>query len=152
MSAVIQNKKARHDYAILETFEAGIALRGTEVKSLREGRANLRDSYALIEGGEVLLRGLQIMPYSHTSDRALDPLRDRKLLLNRDEIRKLTGKINEKGMTLVALKVYFNSRGIAKVELGLAKGKRLYDKRETIAERESKRDVDRAIKRARQGE
>jgi SsrA-binding protein len=152
MSAVIQNKKARHDFAILETFEAGIALLGTEVKSLREGRANLRDAYALIEGGEVLLRGFQIMPYSHTSDRALDPLRDRKLLLNRDEIRKLAGKINEKGMTLVALKVYFNSRGIAKVELGLAKGKRLYDKREAIAERESKRDVDRAIKRARQGE
>ena len=152
MSAVIQNKKARHDYAILETLEAGIALLGTEVKSLREGRANLRDAYALIEGGQVLLRGFQIMPYSHTSDRALDPLRDRKLLLNRDEIRKLTGKINEKGMTLVALKVYFNSRGIAKVELGLAKGKRLYDKREAISERDSKRDVDRAIKRARQGE
>jgi SsrA-binding protein len=152
MKIVAQNKKARHDYAILETLEAGIALRGTEVKSLREGRANLRDSYALVESGDVLLRGLQIMPYSHTSDRALDPMRDRKLLLNRDEIRKLTGKINEKGMTLVALKIYFNARGIAKVELGLAKGKRLYDKRETIAERESKRDVDRAIKRARRGE
>jgi SsrA-binding protein len=152
MTTIIQNKKARHDYAILETIEAGIALRGTEVKSLREGRANLRDSYALVEGGEVLLRGLQIMPYSHTSDRALDPLRDRKLLLNRDEIRKLAAKIHEKGMTLVALKVYFNARGIAKVELGLAKGKRLFDKREAIAERESKRDVDRAMKRARQGE
>ena len=152
MKIVAQNKKARHDYSILETIEAGIALRGTEVKSLREGRANLRDSYALLEKGEVLLRGLQIMPYSHTSDRALDPLRDRKLLLNRDEIRKLTVKITEKGMTLVALKVYFTARGIAKVELGLAKGKKLYDKREAIAERESKRDVDRAIKRARQGE
>ena len=149
MTVVVQNKKARHDFAILETIEAGIALRGTEVKSLREGRANLRDSYALLEGGEVLLRGLQIMPYSHTSDRAIDPLRDRKLLLNRDEIRKLTAKINEKGMTLVALKVYFNARGIAKVELGLAKGKRLYDKREAIAERETRRDVDRALKRAR---
>ena len=152
MKIIVQNKKARHDFSILETLEAGIALRGTEVKSLREGRANLRDSYALIEGGEVLLRGLQIMPYSHTSDRALDPMRDRRLLLNRDEIRKLVGKINEKGMTLVALKIYFNPRGIAKVELGLAKGKRLYDKREAIAERESRRDVDRAMKRARQGE
>ena len=152
MKIVVQNKKARHDFAILETLEAGIALRGTEVKSLREGRANLRDSYALVENGEVVLRGLQIMPYSHTSERALDPLRDRKLLLNREEIRKLTGKINEKGMTLVALKVYFTPRGIAKVELGLAKGKRLYDKRETIAERDSKREVDRAMKRARQGE
>jgi len=149
MKAVVQNKKARHDFSILETIEAGIALRGTEVKSLREGRANLRDSYALLEGGEVLLRGLQIMPYSHTSDRAIDPMRDRKLLLNREEIRKLTVKINEKGMTLVALKVYFTERGIAKVELGLAKGKKLYDKREAIAERETRRDVDRAIKRAR---
>ena len=152
MKIVVQNKKARHDFAILETIEAGIALRGTEVKSLREGRANLRDSYALIEGGEIVLRGLQIMPYSHTSDRAIDPLRDRKLLLNREEIRKLTGKINEKGMTLVALKVYFNPRGIAKVELGLAKGKKLYDKREAITERETRRDVDRAMKRARQGD
>lgn len=152
MKVVVQNKKARHDYAILETIEAGIALRGTEVKSLREGRANLRDSYAIVEGGEVLLRGLQIMPYSHTSDRAIDPTRDRKLLLNREEIRKLIGKINEKGMTLVALKVYFNPRGIAKVELGLAKGKKLYDKREAITERETKRDVDRALKRARQGD
>jgi SsrA-binding protein len=149
MTAIIQNKKARHDFAILETIEAGIALRGTEVKSLREGRANLRDSYALLEGDEVLLRGLQIMPYSHTSDRALDPMRDRKLLLNREEIRKLAIKINEKGMTLVALKVYFNARGIAKVELGVAKGKKLYDKREAIAERETRRDVDRAMKRAR---
>jgi SsrA-binding protein len=152
MKIVAQNKKARHDFAILETIEAGIALKGTEVKSLREGRANLRDSYALLEGGEVLLRGLQIMPYSHTSDRDIDPLRDRKLLLNREEIRKLTGKITEKGMTLVALKVYFNERGIAKVELGLAKGKRMYDKREAITERETRRDVDRAMKRARQGD
>jgi len=149
MKIIIQNKKARHDFAILETIEAGIALRGTEVKSLREGRANLRDSYAIVQGGEVLLRGLQISPYSHTSDRAIDPLRDRKLLLNRAEILKLIVKINEKGMTLVALKLYFNERGIAKVELGLAKGKKLYDKREAIAERETKRDLDRALKRDR---
>jgi SsrA-binding protein len=149
MSAVIQNKKARHDFAILETFEAGIALRGTEVKSLREGKASLADAYAFVEKGEVYLRGLQITPYSHTSDRNLDPLRERKLLLNREEIRRLIGKINEKGMTLVALKLYFNARGIVKVELGLARGKKLYDKREAIAERETKRDVDRAMKRAR---
>jgi SsrA-binding protein len=146
---VVQNKKARHDYAILETIEAGIALRGTEVKSLREGRANLRDSYAVIEGGEVVLRGLHISPYSHTSDRTLDPLRDRKLLVNRAEIRKLVGKVNEKGMTLVALKIYFNDRGIAKVELGLGKGKRLHDKRDAIAEREVRRELDRAMKRSR---
>jgi len=144
MKVVVQNKKARHDFAILETIEAGIALRGTEVKSLREGRANLRDSYALLEGGEVLLRGLQIMPYSHTSDRAIDPMRDRKLLLNREEIRKLSVKINEKGMTLVALKVYFTERGIAKVELGLAKSRRTHDKRIVIAERDAARDLARA--------
>ena len=149
MKIVVQNKKARHDYAILETLEAGIALRGTEVKSLREGRANLRDSYAIIQNGEVMLRGLHISPYSHTSDRALDPLRDRKLLINRSEIRKLVGKVNEKGMTLVALKVYFNERGIAKVELGLAKGKRTHDKRDSIAERDARREMDRAMKRTR---
>src|SRR5574342_521179 len=101
MKIVVQNKKARHDFAIEETIEAGLALRGTEVKSLREGRANLRDSFALIQQGEVILRGLHISPYSHTSDRTLDPDRDRKLLMNRAEIRKLIGKVNEKGMTLV---------------------------------------------------
>ena len=146
MKVVVQNKKARRDFAILETIEAGIALRGTEVKSLREGRANLRDSYALLEGGEVLLRGLQIMPYSHTSDRAIDPMRDRKLLLNREEIRKLSIKINEKGMTLVALKVYFTERGIAKVELGLAKGKKLYDKRATEKKRDWARERGRLMR------
>lgn len=149
MKIIVQNKKARHDYAILETLEAGIALRGTEVKSLREGRANLRDSYAIIQGGEVLLRGLHITPYSHTSDRKLDPLRDRKLLINRAEIRKLVGKVNEKGMTLVALKLYFNERGIAKVELGLGKGKRSHDKRDAISERDARREMDRAMKRTR---
>lgn len=150
MKIIVQNKKARHDYAILETFEAGIALRGTEVKSLREGNANLRDSYAAIEGGEVVLHGLHISPYSHTSDRKLEPVRDRKLLMNRAEIRKLTGKVKEKGLTLVALKLYFNPRGIVKVELGLAKGKKLHDKRDAIAERESRRDLDRVMKRGRQ--
>jgi len=149
MKIVVQNKKARHDYAIVETVEAGIALLGTEVKSLREGNANLRDSYAIIQGGEVLLRGLHITPYSHTSDRKLDPLRDRRLLLNRAEIRKLVGKVNEKGMTLVALKIYFNDRGIAKVELGLGKGKKTHDKRDSIAERDARRDMDRAMKRTR---
>jgi SsrA-binding protein len=141
MKLIVQNKKARHDYAILETFEAGIAL--------REGRANLRDSFAMLEGGELILRGLHISPYSHTSDHKLDPVRDRKLLMNREEIRRLTSKINEKGMTLVALKLYFNPRGIAKVELGLARGKKLHDKRATIAERDARRDVDRALKERR---
>ncbi len=151
MKIIVQNKKARHDYAILETFEAGIALLGTEVKSLREGRANLRDSYASIEKGEVILHGLHISPYSHTSDRKLDPLRDRRLLMNRAEIRKLTGKVQEKGLTLLALKLYFSPRGIVKVELGLAKGKKLHDKRDAIAERDARRDVDRAMKHERGG-
>jgi SsrA-binding protein len=146
MKIIVQNKKARHDYQILETLEAGIALLGTEVKSLREGRANLRDSYAVVQNGEVYLKGLHISPYSHTSDNKLDPRRDRKLLLNRGEIRKLIGKVQEKGLTLVALKLYFNPRGIAKVELGLARGKRSYDKRQDMAERDAKRAVERAMK------
>lgn len=149
MKLIVQNKKARHDYAFLETFEAGIALKGTEVKSLREGRANLRDTYAVIEGGEVVLRGLHISPYSHTSDVALDPRRDRKLLLNRQEIRKLVGKIQEKGLTLVATRLYFNDKGLVKVQLALARGKRQYDKRHDMAERDARREMDRAVKRRR---
>ncbi len=149
MKLVTQNKKARHDYRILDSFEAGIVLLGTEVKSLREGRANLRDSFAVIEDGEVILKGLHISAYSRTSDTKLDPRRDRKLLLNRSEIRRLIGKVKEKGLTLVALKIYFNERGLAKVEIGLAKGKRQYDKRHDIAERDAKREVDRAMKRNR---
>ncbi len=146
MKVIIQNKKARHDYQFLETFEAGIALLGTEVKSLREGRANLRDSYALIHQGEVILRGLHISPYSHTSDRNLDPTRDRKLLLGKREIRRLVGKTQEKGLTLVASKLYFNDRGLVKVELALGKGKKLHDKRETVKERDAQRQIERALK------
>jgi SsrA-binding protein len=149
MKVITNNKKARHDFHILETLEAGIVLLGTEVKSLREGRANLRDAYALLEKGEVILRGLHISPYSHTSDNRLEPRRDRKLLLNKREIKRLVGKVKEKGLTLVALKLYFNDRGIAKVELGLARGKRQYDKRQALAERQAKRDIDRAIKQSR---
>ena len=149
MKAISNNKKARHDFHILETMEAGIVLLGTEVKSLREGRANLRDSYAMLEKGEVILRGLHISSYSHTSESKLDPRRDRKLLMNKREIKKLVGKVQEKGLTLVALKLYFNARGIAKVELGLAKGKKNYDKRHALAERQAKRDIDRAMKQSR---
>jgi SsrA-binding protein len=149
MKVVTQNKKARHDFHILETLEAGIVLLGTEVKSLREGRANLRDSYAVVEKEEVILRGLHISPYSHTSDGQLDPRRDRKLLLNKREIGKLVGKVQEKGLTLVALKIYFNDRGLAKVQLAVAKGKRQYDKRHAIAERDAKREVERAMKHRR---
>lgn len=149
MKAITNNKKARHDFHILETMEAGIVLLGTEVKSLREGRANLRDSYAMLEKGEVILRGLHISPYSHTSENKLDPRRDRKLLMNKREIKRLVGKVQEKGLTLVALKLYFNARGIAKVQLGLAKGKKNYDKRHALAERQAKRDIDRAMKQSR---
>lgn len=149
MKLVAQNKKARHDYHILDSIETGIVLLGTEVKSLREGRANLRDSFAVIEDGEVILKGLHISPYSHTSESKLDPRRDRKLLLNKREIRKLIGKVQEKGHTLVALKIYFNKRGLAKVELGLAKGKKQYDKRQDIAKRDADREVQRAMKHKR---
>jgi SsrA-binding protein len=143
---VVINRKARHDYEILETLEAGIVLAGTEVKSIREGRVNLRDAFATIEGGEVILHGMHISPYSHTSQRDLDPRRDRKLLLNKHEIRRLAGKVKEKGLTLVPLKLYFNDRGILKVELGLAKGKKSYDKRRAIAERDAERDMRRALR------
>jgi len=146
MKLIVQNKKARFEYQIVETFEAGIALRGTEVKSLREGRANLRDSYAVIRGEEIFLRGLHISPYSHTSDRELDPTRERRLLLHRAEISKLIGKVQEKGLTLVALKLFFNNKGIVKVDLALARGKRTHDKRHDMAERDAKRDVERAMK------
>jgi SsrA-binding protein len=147
MKTIVRNKKARFEYQILETIEAGIALLGTEVKSLREGRANLRDSYAVIRDGEVYLRGLHISPYSHTSDASLDTRRDRKLLLNKREIKKLIGKVQEKGLTLVALKLYFNDRGVAKVELAIGRGKRSYDKRRDIAERDARRDAEREWKR-----
>lgn len=146
MKLIASNRKARHEYTILETVEAGIALMGTEVKSLREGRANLTDAYAFLEGGEVILKGLTITAYSHTSQTKLDPRRDRKLLLHKSEIRRLIGKVREKGLTLVPLRLYFNDRGIAKVALGLAKGKREYDKRRTIEERDANRDMERAMK------
>jgi SsrA-binding protein len=149
MKTIAVNKKARFDFEIVETMEAGIALLGTEVKSLREGRANLRDSYAVIRDGEVFLKGLHISPYSHTSDVQLDTRRDRKLLLNKREIKKLVGKVQEKGLTLVALKLYFNARGVAKVELALGRGKRSYDKRRDIAERDAQRDAEREWKRRR---
>ncbi|UCH83411.1 MAG: SsrA-binding protein SmpB [Candidatus Latescibacterota bacterium] len=146
MRPIVTNRKARHEYHILETTEAGIELMGTEVKSLREGRANLTDAHAVYERGEIILRGLHISPYSHTSQTNLDPRRARKLLLHKREIRRLIGKVREKGLTLVPLKLYFNDRGLAKVELALAKGKRAYDKRRAIADRDAKRDMRRALK------
>lgn len=140
------NKKAFHDYEVVETFEAGIALTGTEVKSLRENKASLRDAFATIRGGEVWLHNVHIAPYSHGNRSNPDPDRTRKLLLHRSEIRYLIGKTKEKGLTLVPLKLYFSPAGLVKVELALARGKRLHDKREAIAEREHKREVERALK------
>lgn len=146
MKNIVTNRKARHEYAVVESLEVGVALMGTEVKSLREGKVNLTDTYAIIEGSELILRGMHISPYSHTSQRELDPRRDRKLLLHKSEIRRLIGKVREKGLTLVPLRLYFNARGIVKVELALARGKKLHDKRRTIAERDAQRDLRRELK------
>jgi SsrA-binding protein len=136
----ISNRKARHDYFIIETFEAGIVLKGTEVKSLRQGNANLQDSYAELRSGEVWLEGMHINPYEHGNINNHEPRRKRKLLLQRKQIRKLLGGLKEKGLTLVPLSVYFKGP-YAKVELALARGKKSYDKREAIAKRESDRNI-----------
>lgn len=142
---IADNRKALHDYFVLESFEAGIALLGTEVKAIREGRVNLRDSYARVEGGEVWLLNVHISPYSHTGYAHHEERRQRKLLLHRAEIRKLTGRVAEKGLTLVPLRMYFKD-GRVKVALGLAKGKQLHDKRETIRRREIDRETRAAVK------
>lgn len=147
--AVVTNRKAYHDYFIEEKFEAGMVLQGTEVKSLREGRANLQDSYASVRDGEVFLHNCHISPYSHGNIMNHDPTRVRKLLLHKKEINKLIGKTQLKGLTLVPLRIYFSKRGHAKVELGLAKGKKQYDRRESIKAREAGREVERAIKERR---
>ena len=143
---VATNRKAYHDYFIEEKFEAGIVLKGTEVKSLREGRVNLQDSYASVHEGEIFLHHCHISPYSHGNIMNHDPLRVRKLLLHKKEINKLLGKTQLKGLTLVPLRVYFSKRGQVKVELGLAKGKKLYDRRESLKTREAGREMERAIK------
>ena len=145
MKVVCQNRKAFHDYSIDDTLEAGIALSGTEVKSLREGKANLKDSYVLVKGGEVFLLNCHISPYSHGNIMNHDPVRTRKLLLHRKEIDRMSGKAAAKGYTLIPLKIYFKA-SFAKVEIGLAKGKRLFEKRDTIKEREAKREIEKAMK------
>jgi SsrA-binding protein len=142
---IAENRKAYHDYHLLETFEAGVALLGTEVKAIREGRINLRDSFARVEDGEVFLYNVNISPYSHRGYADHEPLRRRKLLLHRNEIRKLIGKTVEKGMTLIAVRMYFKN-GRVKVAVSLAKGKKDYDKRETIKRRETDRETRSAIK------
>jgi SsrA-binding protein len=144
-TAVTTNRKAYHDYFVEETFEAGMSLQGTEVKSLRLGLANLTDSYAIVKNNEMFLFNASISPYPHGNIMNHEPLRTRKLLLHKEEIRKLIGKITQKGYTLIPLKIYF-VRGKAKVLIGLAKGKKAFDKRETIKEKESKREVERVVK------
>ena len=145
---IAENRKAFHDYHLLETFEAGMVLLGTEVKAIREGRVNLRDSFARVEDGEVYLYNVNISPYSHRGYADHEPLRRRKLLLHRHEILKLIGQTIEKGMTLVPVRMYFKN-GRVKVAVSLAKGKKEYDKRETIKRRETDRETRAAIKERR---
>ena len=145
MKVIAENRKARHDYTIEETFEAGIELKGTEVKSMRGGRVNFKDSFAIVENGELFIYGMHISPYEKGNIFNKDPLRVKKLLLHKAEINKLLGKIKEKGMSVVPLKVYLKG-SLVKVEIGLAKGKKLYDKREDIAKRDQKREAEREFK------
>ncbi len=144
IKVVAQNRKVRHDYEVLDTYEAGLVLSGTEVKSLRTAKLNLRDSYARVDGLELYLHNVHISPYIAATHFNHDPDRPKKLLLHRREISKLTEQTQQKGLTVVPLRVYFNVRGFAKVELALVRGKREYDKRQDIA----RRDADRAIQRA----
>ena len=146
--AVATNPKARHDYEILETMEAGMVLTGSEVKSLRGGSASMRESFAIIRDGEPLLIGMHIGPYAQAGYAGHEPTRTRKLLLHKDEIQRLVGKTAERGLTLVPLKVYFN-HGLAKIELGLAKGKKTYDRRESLKEKDAQMQIDRAMRRRR---
>ena len=139
------NRKARHDYFVEDTYEAGIALYGTEVKSVRAGQVNLKDSYCSVKNGELYALGIHISPYEKGNIFNKDPLRVRKLLLHKSEINKLIGKTKEKGMAIVPLKVYF-SKSLVKVEIGLAKGKKLYDKRDDIAKKDQKREAEREFK------
>jgi SsrA-binding protein len=143
---IATNKKAGRDYFILESYEVGIQLQGIEVKSLREGKANLNDSFGRIERGEIFLFNLHIGPYSHISQRDYNPLRVRKLLLHKKEIKKLIGRLSIKGLTLVPLKMYFK-HGIVKLELALCRGKKLYDKRRQLRKKAAQREIERVLKR-----
>ncbi|MCX7748698.1 MAG: SsrA-binding protein SmpB [Clostridia bacterium] len=145
LKVVAQNKKARHDYFIEQTLEAGIVLSGTEVKSIRLGKVNLKECYAYIEKGEVYVSGMHISPYEQGNIFNKDPLRDRKLLLHKYEINKLIGLTQQKGLTLVPTQLYFK-KGKVKLELAVARGKKLYDKREDIAKKDAKREIDRKLK------
>jgi SsrA-binding protein len=142
---VATNRKARHQYEILETFEAGLVLQGTEVKSLREGQVNFKDSYVAIQDGEAWLTGCHVSPYHHGTDANHDPERRRKLLLHRRELQRLLGKSTERGLTIVPLRLYFK-RGRAKLEIGLARGRKLHDKRAALRERETRREMDKEVR------
>jgi SsrA-binding protein len=142
---ISDNRRARHEFEIVEVFQAGIVLSGTEVKSMRGGRANLSDAFARVEGGELWLYNCHISPYDHGNRFNHEPMRKRKLLMHQGEIAKLKSKLQEKGLTLIPLKIYFKKNWV-KVDLGLGRGKRLYDKREAIAKRDTKRQLDRIVK------
>jgi SsrA-binding protein len=148
--AVATNRRARHDYTIEETYEAGLVLTGAEVKSLRGGRASLAEAYARVTDGEVWVENLHIPPYPNAAERPHDPRRPRKLLLRRSEIERLIGKTQERGLTLVPMRLYF-TRGLAKLEIGLGRGKRQYEKRQAIAEREHRREMERGFARKQRG-
>lgn len=147
---IAENRKARHDYFVEEKYEAGIILTGTEIKSIRAARVNLKDSYAEIVDGEVWLNQMHISPYEQGNRFNHDPLRKRKLLLNRSEIAKLIGKVQQQGMTLIPLRIYIK-QGLAKIELGLCKGKKSYDKRDDIAARDAKRQMERELRERHKG-
>jgi SsrA-binding protein len=146
MRTVATNRRARHDFFILETYEAGLELKGSEVKSLRSGTVSLKGSYARVEGGEVFVYDFHITPYEKSGSFVPDPKRPKKLLLRASEIRRLYGKTQERGLTLIPLSVYFNERGYAKLTLGLCRGKKLYDKKEAIKEREIRREREAEMK------
>lgn len=143
---IVNNRKARYEYEIIDSIEAGIVLLGSEVKSLRDGKANFSDSYARIKDGELWIIGMHISQYKQNTIQILDPLRDRKLLLHKNEIKRLARRVEEKGITLVPLRLYF-SKNIAKIELGIARGKRQYDKKTAIAEKDAQRDLEREQKK-----
>lgn len=144
---VANNKKARHDYFIEETYETGIVLTGTEIKSIRQGKVNIKESYAKVENGEMIIYGMHVSPYEHGNRFNVDPLRPRKLLLHKKEIQKLIGYTTQKGLTLVPLRMYINEKGKAKLELAVARGKKDYDKRNTIAKRDADRRMQQAMRK-----
>lgn len=150
VKTIANNKKARHEYYIEETYEAGLVLTGTEIKSVRAGRVSLKESYAKVEKGEVIVYSMNISPYQQGSIYNVDPMRPRKLLLNRREIRKIDQELSREGLTLIPLSLYLNEKGLAKLSLGVARGKKLYDKRQSIAARDAGRRMNRAVKASRQ--